>query len=422
MSANYIERKTCRMCGAESLEMDLQLQSLPIGDRYTSEKDKDLTNEVYPMEIMRCETCGHYQNSGFVKPEKIYVHYLSRPATTNSALSGAYQEYADYLLSEFKPSNTPFSVETGSNDGAFSAYMKEKGCKVLCVEPSPNLVKQANERGIPTTQNYFSEKLSEEIKSEHGEADYFIANHMFANVDDSEDFIKGVKNLLSENGVFSMQTFYQVDVIEKNLVENFTHEHLSCFYIKPFVAFCERFGMQVFDVKRVPAKAGSIRCFVQKQGGSHAVQASVKALIDLENSMGMGQKGAHDSVRAFIESTKKNLHAVLDPALAEGKKVVGFGTSIGATTFIFNYDLGDVFTYLVDDDPYRHNLVSPHFHIPVLSSAKIHDDMPEYIVVLAPLYADIIIKKNQDYLAKGGKFIKFWPKFEIVESVEEVVS
>ena len=71
-------------------------------------------------------------------------------------------------------------------------------------------------------------------------------------------------------------------------------------------------------------------------------------------------------------------------------------------------------SFFVDDDPYRHNLISPGYHIPVLPSKAIYDRKPDYVIILAPLYADIIMKKNQEYLNQGGTFIKIWPKFEVI--------
>lgn len=414
MADEFTYREDCRMCGSTGLLLDLKLSALPIGDRYLPEEKKSMTNKQFPLDIMRCGDCGHYQNSGYINPDLIYEHYLSRPATTNPVLSGAYQEYAEYLLTQFKTEGQAFSIETGSNDGAFSKYMQDKGAKVLCVEPAPNLVEQANANGIPTKQAYFSEALAKEIRAEQGAADYFIANHMFSNVNDSEDFIKGVHAVLADTGVFSMQTFYHVDVIAKNLVENYTHEHLSCFYIKPYQKFLARFDMELFDVKRVPAKAGSIRCFAQKKGGPRKVESSVAELIALEEKMGLGTPEGQASVKAFIEHTRQKLHDLLEPEVKAGKTVAGFGTSIGATTFMYNYDLGDIVNFFVDDDPYRHNLVSPGLHIPVLPSKAIYDKKPDYVIVMAPLYADIIIDKNRDYLKQGGKFVKFWPEFEIV--------
>jgi len=417
MNEDFYFQKICRMCNSGNLDDCLSLNPLPIGDRYIPEDQKDEVTQTYPMDIRLCETCGHLQNSGYINPELIYKFYLSRPATTNPVLSAAYKEYADYLLENFKASEAPFSVETGSNDGAFSKYLQDLGVRTLGIEPSPNLSQQANEFGVKTLQNYFSFDLARQIKREHGEADYFIANHMFANVIDSSDFARGVKHLLGPGGVFVMQTFYQVDVLQKKLLENFTHEHLSYFNIRPYKHFLELNGMELIDVQRISAKAGSIRCFAQHAGGPHAVKSSVQELVQLEEQLGMDKAETYGEISGFINQIKTELHALLGPAVSEGKTIAGFGTSIGATTFVFQYDLGNVLSFFVDDDTYRHNLVSPVYHIPVLPTKTIYDRKPDYVIVLAPLYADIIMKNNKDYLEQGGKFVLIWPEFKVIDSL-----
>jgi len=415
VSDKFIIRTNCRMCDSTDLELALPLVSLPIGDRYVPAAQKEETTETFPMQVKICRKCGHLQNSGFIKPEFIYKHYLSRPATTNPVLSNAYKDYADYLLAHFRDLDHPFAVESGSNDGAFSKYFQDLGLRVLGIEPSPNLSKQANDCGIPTLQNYFTCDLAKTIKGEYGEANFFVANHMFANVDDSADFIKGVKHLLSPKGIFAMQTFYQVDVLQKNLIENFTHEHLSYFNIKPYKNFLARHGMELFDVQRVPAKGGSIRCFAQHAGGPYEVKPSVQELVDLEEKLSAQKAETYQKTLDFIADTKSKFHALLDPISEQGKLIAGFGTSIGATTFVYQYNLGNLINFFVDDDPYRHNLVSPGYHIPVLPSKEIYEKKPDYVIILAPLYADIIMKKNQEYLKQGGKFLLFWPEFKVIE-------
>ena len=413
---NFTYVTTCKLCKSAELDRVLQIAPLPIGDRYVPEAEKMKVVDTYPIDIMMCRTCGHYQNGGYVDPELIYAHYLSRPATTNPTLSDTYKEYVNELLNKYAKKSEVFAVEAGSNDGAFIGYLKEKGSKVLGVEPSPNLANQANNHGIPTVHDYFTLECAKRIKDEHGEADFFIANHTFSNIIDLDDFVKGVKHLLAPQGVFSMQTHYHLDVIEKNLVENFTHEHLSGFYVKPLVPFFARYGLELFEVQRVPAKAGSIRCFVQHENGPNSITGSVAEIVAYEESIGMDQKDRHDSIAGFITNIRTRLHDLLDPAVAQGKIVAAFGTSTGATTFSFNYDLGKLLSFFVDDDPYRHNLVSPVLHIPVLPSKTIYERKPDYVIVLAPLYADIIMKKNQAYLEKGGTFIKIWPEFETVSA------
>jgi len=413
---NFTELNNCKLCKSAKLDNVLQLAPLPIGDRYVPEADKMKVVDTYPLAIMMCQDCGHYQNGGYVNPDLIYGYYLSRPATTNPVLSDIYKEYVNDLLTKYVKKTEVFAVEAGSNDGAFIGYMRDRGSKVLGIEPSPNLSKQANDHGIPTVHDYFSLECANKIKDEHGEADCFIANHTFSNIIDLDDFVKGVKHLLAPHGVFSMQTHYHLDVIEKNLVENFTHEHLSGFYVKPLVPFFASYGLELFHVQRVPAKEGSIRCFIQRENGPHNVSASVADTISYEESIGMDRKDRHDSIAGFITEIKSKLHNLLDPAVEQGKTVAAFGTSTGATTFSFNYDLGKLLSFFVDDDPYRHNLVSPVLHIPVLPSKTIYDRKPDYVIILAPLYADIIMKKNQQYLEQGGTFVKIWPEFEIISA------
>ena len=115
-----------------------------------------------------------------------------------------------------------------------------------------------------------------------------------------------------------------------------------------------------------------------------------------------------------IIKNNKELLFINNELVEQGKTVAAFGTSTGATTFSFNYDLGKLLSFFVDDDPYRHNLVSPVLHIPVLPSKTIYERKPDYVIILAPLYADIIMRKNQQYLDQGGTFIKIWPEFEVI--------
>ena len=415
MASNFNPVDCCKLCNSKNLKKVMSFPKLPIGDKYMPKEKAHLTKEVFELDILMCQDCYHYQNSGFVNPDLIYSFYLSRPAATNPNLAEAFKDYANHLVKNLSNNKKDlFAVEAGSNNGIFIDYMqKNLNVKVLGVEPS-NLYEQAIKNNIKTINSYFSKEVAKKIKDEHGQADFFIANHTFSNVVDNIDFLEGVKTLLKDDGVFSMQTHYHKAVIEKNLIENFTHEHISGFYAKPLKSFFERNGMELFDVKVVPAKSGSIRCFAQKKGGPNKILSSVDKVINEEVKFGMDNLQKHDSVKKFINKRKSEIHNFISPIIKDGKKIAAYGTSTGATTFSFNYDLGRYISFLIDDDEFRQGLLSPYYNIPVVSPKKIKDEKPEAIIILAPLYADNIIKNNQDYLSQGGKFIKIWPEFEII--------
>ena len=414
----YTEIKNCKLCKSSSLKLALDLADLPIGDKYLPENRKNESLKIYPLKIMMCENCGNYQNSGFVDPKIIYNFYLSRPATTNPQLSGAYKEYADILVKNYSNNKKDLKAyEAGSNDGTFIEYMqKSLGMKVLGIEPSPNLSKQANDRSVETINDYFNSKLATEIAKKYGQTDFFITNHTASNIVDFNDFIDGVKIILKDDGVFSLQTFYHKDVIEHNLIENFTHEHLNYFYIKPLQSFLKNKGMEIFDIQLIPAKGGSFRAFIQKSNGPNRMQEIVSKIEKDEEDFGMNSIEIHERIKSFISDIKGKLHQIIDQKNKEDKKIAAYGTSIGGTTFIFNYGISKALNFMVDDDPYRQGLLSPHFHIPVVSKEEIFKQKIDTIIILAPLYFDQIVKKNNEFLEQGGTFIKIWPNFEIVKN------
>ena len=61
------------------------------------------------------------------------------------------------------------AIDIGSNDGTFLKGFKEAGMSVLGVEPT-DIAKIAESGGIPTVQEFFSEKVAIEILKNYGNA------------------------------------------------------------------------------------------------------------------------------------------------------------------------------------------------------------------------------------------------------------
>ena len=73
-----------------------------------------------------------------------------------------------------------------------------------------------------------------------------IANNVIANIDNLKDVFKGINHLLQPNGYFVMETFSLKGVIEKNLIDNIYHEHLSYFTISSLIKFAKKFDYMFF--------------------------------------------------------------------------------------------------------------------------------------------------------------------------------
>jgi hypothetical protein len=413
MGALYYERKTCRMCLSEDLQMAMPLNPTPIGDKYLPPEKGEESRDLVPLDLLLCGQCGNMQTGAIIDPEVIYGHYLSRPSAVNPTLTGAYKEYAESVVERNNLGKDDLVVEMGSNDGAFLNFYKGLGIPVLGVDPAQNLAAAATEIGVETIATFFSEKVGGEVREKHGPASVFIANFVFANIDDLDDVVKGIRALLADDGVFMCESNYRIDVFQKFLIETINHEHLTYFAVKPLQTFFARHEMELINVEHVPSKGGSLRFTVQHQGGSRAVDSSVKEHIDKEEALGLYDLAFYQGHIDKIESVKNELRQLMEEFKGQGKTFAGYGTSIGATILIYQLGLGEYLKFLVDDDPYRQGLVSPGYHIPVVSAQALADEKPEYVLILAPLYAEPIMNKNQDYIDRGGHFVNIWPEVKV---------
>ncbi len=179
-------------------------------------------------------------------------------------------------------------------------------------------------------------------------------------------------------------------------------------------SFFQRHGLELFDVKRIPTKGGSIRGFVQLAGGPRTLSKSVNELISLEKQVGLDRPELYHQLTSKLSKLGNQTRSLLKSLKEEGKRIAGYGASATVTTLIHHFDLAQFIEFIVDDDPLRQGLYSPGFHIPVLPSSALAEKKPDYVVVLAWQYANPIMNKNKEFLEEGGHFIIPLPELKVV--------
>lgn len=411
---NYRNITACRLCESSDLRLALGLRSTPLGDRYLKPGMGATDANLVPLEILQCMVCGNYQTSSVIDPTGIYESYLSRPGAVNTVLTAAYEDYAHYLIEITDLKESDLVVELGSNDGLFASFFAKRGFKCLGVDPAKNLADTSVKRGVNTITDYFSSELSNELVEKYGCAKVIVANFMVANIDELRDFMTGVKGLLASDGVFAMETNYVADVISNLLIETLNHEHLSYFSVTSLGSFFNSLDLELIKVMRVPSKNGSLRCFIQHKGAKLQVQNSVFEARDFEQSRGLFLESVWCQFAEVLKHARNSAFKFCSNRSENG--LYGYGTSIGATTILYQLSIGEFISGLIDDDPYRQGLESPGYGIPTLSSEVAFSRSSSTIncVVLAPQYVNQIVLKNSEARDRGVKFARIWPDVEEV--------
>lgn len=413
MSISVYRRDGCRLCGGNNLELALQLTPTPLADAYISGDKISEVQPTFPLDLFLCKDCGFSQLLDIVSPEDVYVEYIYE-TTSSLGLIEHFQKYADEVAEHIKPPANALVIDLGSNDGTLLRFFKDKGMRVLGVDPAREIAENATKSGIETMPEFFTSELADRIINEHGRAAIITANNLFANVDDLIEMTQNIRRVLSPEGVFIFESFYLADQI-KNMVFDFTyHEHLSYFSVKPLEAFFRRQGMELINVKRIPTKGGSLRYTAQLLDGPRKVEPSIVELKAVEENMGIHRLQTFKAFAGKIDEAKAQLLDFLNKAKAAGKTIAGYGASATTTTLIYHFDLEDLLSFIADDYPAKQNLFSPGFHIPVLPAEAIYERKPDYIIILAWRYFEPIIKKHQLFLEKAGHFIVPLPTLKVI--------
>src|SRR5205807_86704 len=92
-----------------------------------------------------------------------------------------------------------------SNDGYLLKNFVARGIPCLGIEPAENVAAAARAAGVPTESLFLGADAARRIVSEGGAADLVAANNVLAHVPAINDFVAGLRELLAENGVLTVE-------------------------------------------------------------------------------------------------------------------------------------------------------------------------------------------------------------------------
>ena len=272
LDQKIINAKTiCRLCEGNNLDSVLDLTPTPLANEFVTSDLIKIDQPTFPLGLSLCEDCSHVQLKHVVNRNAMFTDYVYVSGTSKVFVEH-FKNYAKQVLDTFKPEKHSLVIDIGSNDGTLLKFFQDAEYKVLGVDPAKNIAKLANDSGIETLIDFFDSKLAEEIMIDRGRAEVILANNVFAHIDNLSDVTLGIRDLLTEDGIFIFEVSYLKDVVEKNLFDTIYHEHLSYHSLKPLTKFFHRHGMKIIDAREVSSHGGSLRVTVQKASGKRLLE------------------------------------------------------------------------------------------------------------------------------------------------------
>lgn len=406
----------CRHCHADISHVFADLGHQPPSNAYLSEQALTEAEVTYPLKVYTCGQCrlvqvpSHTGAADLFTPEYAYFSSVSQ-----SWLAHA-RSYVDMMTTRFSLGPDSFVVELASNDGYLLQYVKAGGIPCLGIEPTHSTAVAAREKGIETCEEFFGVALGQRLKAQRRPASVIAGNNVLAHVPDINDFVGGIKELLAEDGVATLEFPHLLRLVEDVQFDTIYHEHFSYLSLYSVSRIFEAAGLTIFDVDQLPTHGGSLRIYAKhKDSAAHLLSPNVAAVMTAEQQAGIESDAFYTGLQARAEKVKNDLLDFLIKCKNDGKRVAAYGAAAKGNTLLnFAGVRPDLLPFVCDAAASKQGKFMPGSHIPILDPTALAEFKPDFVVILPWNIKDEVIQSQSHALAEGGQFVIAVPQLTLI--------
>lgn len=407
----------CRFCKTELTDTFIDLGNSPASNSFLTKEELNEPEVFYPLKVYTCSKCFLVQVDEYKKSDAIFdSNYVYFSSYSKSWLAHA-KKYTELMTERFKYSASSQVIEIASNDGYLLQYFKEKNIPVLGIEPTANTAKVSMEKGIENVVDFFGVRLATKLAAENRKADLLLGNNVLAHVPDIMDFVGGMKVILKDTGVVTMEFPHLMQLVDNNQFDTIYHEHFSYLSFYTVQQIFAANGLEMFDVDEIPTHGGSLRIYAKHaEDKSKEISVNVADLLEKEKAKGLTTMAYYEGFQKRALKVKMDITDFLIQQKRADKIVAAYGAAAKGNTLL-NYCgiKSDLIEFVVDANPHKQNKFLPASHIPVTSEATIKERKPDYVIILPWNLKDEVTAQLSYIKDWGGKFVVPIPSLQIID-------
>lgn len=358
----------CRHCGASLTHSLIDLGFAPPSNSYL-EVDGLNKGEIWlPLRVAVCDYCWLVQTEDFASPSELFAPDYAYFSSTSKSWLQHSLEFFTGAVERFSIDHESFVVEIGSNDGYLLSHFVESGIPCLGIEPTRASAEAAMRLGVPVCVEFFGPELAERLASDGPLADLIVGNNVFAHVPDINGFTAGMKTLLKQGGVISLEFPHLFSLIRDGQFDTIYHEHFSYLSLFTVTKIFQSQGLKVLDVDFLVTHGGSLRVYGTHLEDSRQATHEVARVIEMEKRAGLFDLEVIEGFQERSNSVKYQLlNFLIDEKLA-GRRTVAYGAAAKGNTLLNFAGVGvDLISACFDAAPSKQGKLLPGSHIPILA-------------------------------------------------------
>ena len=414
------KRTTCRVCGSSSLTkvIDLGEQYLQ-GSFIKPGKEQPSTRKI-PCTLYRCNpqtdenACGLLQMEHSVPPEILYAAYWYRSGT-NATMRGHLKDIVDSVVPLLQNANANV-LDIGCNDGTLLNNYPKTYTR-YGVDPS-DVAMGIEDKSIIVVKDIFpSGELFEKLGTQ--KLDIITSIAMFYDLEQPVEFVKGIKNILSNNGIWIFEMSYMPLMLQLDSYDTICHEHLEYYSLAVIETILKRGGMKVFKISFNDINGGSIRCYATHNTNSAFDLPENFKLIDeirqKEFDLELDTDKPYFAFQERINKLKTELYDALKKLKFQGKRIHIYGASTKGNTILQWCGIDkELIDFAAERNPDKYGARTLGTDIPIISEAESRAMKPDYYLVLPWHFKAEFLEREKEAIENGTGFIFPLPIMEIV--------
>jgi 2-polyprenyl-3-methyl-5-hydroxy-6-metoxy-1,4-benzoquinol methylase len=407
----------CRFCDTLLVRTFADLGVSPISNAFLKADQLSKMEPFFPLHAYVCEACLLVQLEDFESPENIFNdEYAYFSSYSDSWLEHA-RRYADQIVPRLKLNEGSFVVEIASNDGYLLQNFVQKRIPVLGIEPSSNVAEVARSKGIECWVTFFGAAAAQELVSKRQKPDLVIGNNVFAHVPALNDFVRGLKIVLADDGVITLEFPHLLCLMREGQFDTIYHEHFSYFSFLVVTRIFSEHGLRVFDVDRLSTHGGSLRIYAAHDASTRwQEQKAVGELLAEERRAGLDDVANYSAFYQQVTRVKRDLLEFLIGAKRAGKTVVGYGAPAKGNTLLNFCGVGrDFIDYTVDRSSHKQGMFLPGTRLPIEVPERIFETKPDYVLILPWNLQSEIVAQMSGISEWGGRFVVPIPEVKVLD-------
>jgi len=386
----------------EQIKPFMSFGKMPAANGFLEKKDFK-SEFFYNMEVGFSEKISLFQLNKFSNPK--IIHNEKYPFYTSSSeyMKTHFKKFADWVLKKYLKSNSKL-IEIGSNDGTFLNNFLKTNIDFLGFEPSSNVAKQAMNNNIKTVNVFFNSENTQNLKNFRNQTDVVCGANVIAHVPDLKDLISSIDTLLTAKGVFIFEEPYLGSMFSNVSYDQIYDEHIFMFSLHSIKKIFNLFDFELIDAIPQITHGGSIRYVVGRKN-IHKIHNRVHDGLASEKRKKMDDLASCLKFKKNCENSKTKITNSLKKFKENGKKICGYAATAKSSTILNYCNINsDVIDFICDTTKEKVGKFSPGAHIPVVSLAHFHKNLPDIAYLFAWNHKNEVFSKEKEFLKNGGKW------------------